>query len=290
MGLSSGTWSYLKMKKAIVFLLSLCLIITVISVDAGAATKNSDVVIFINGESFAPPASMVIKNGTTYVPLRAFCEAIDSSSITTWNRETKTAIVSTENLEIRATIDQKYLVANERYLYIPDGCFCMEGNTMVPVRLLAKAFGAKVEWDGNTKTVKITSGGPVIEHGEIYYNQDDVFWLSRIIYAESGAESLDGQIGVGNVVLNRTSSAEYPDTVYDVIFDTQFGTQFTPVSNGVIYRTPTEQCEIAAKLVLDGAETVKDSLFFVNASLATSSWIMENCEYVTTIGGHSFYA
>ena len=49
------------MKKAIVFLLSLCLIITIISVDAGAATKKSDVVILINGESFAPSAPMVIK-------------------------------------------------------------------------------------------------------------------------------------------------------------------------------------------------------------------------------------
>ena len=277
------------MKKAIVFLLSLCLIITIISVYAGAATK-SDVVILINGESFAPPAPMVVKSGTTYVPLRAFCEVIEPSSQITWDKETKTAMVSAENLELQVTIDQKYLIANERYLYIPDGCFSVDGNIMVPVRQLAKAYGATVEWDGKTKTITITSGGPPIEHGEIYYNQDDVFWLSRIIYAESGAESLDGQIGVGNVVLNRVASKDFPDTIYDVIFDTQFGIQFTPISNGAIYRTPTEQCEIAAKLALDGAITVKDSLFFVNASLATNSWIMDNCKYVTTIGGHSFYA
>lgn len=278
------------MKKAIVFLLSLCLIITVISVEVGAAAENCDVVILINGESFSPPAPMMVKNGTTYVPLRAFCEALDPSSTTTWDNATKTARVSADNLEISVTIGQQYLIANERYLYIPDGCFTVDGNTMVPIRLLAKAYGATVEWDGATKTIHVTSGGPPIEHGEIYYNPDDVFWLSRIIFAESGSECLDGQIGVGNVVLNRAASENYPDTIYEVIFDTQFGIQFTPVSNGAIYRTPTEQCEIAAKLVLDGARTVKNSLFFVNTSLATNSWIMENCEYVTTIGGHSFYA
>lgn len=278
------------MKKAIVFLLSLCLILTVITADAGAVEENSNVVIFIDGESFAPPASMIIRNGTTYVPLRAFCEAMDPLCITTWDGETKTAKINATGLEISVTINQKYLVANERYLYVPDGCFTEGGNTMVPVRQIARAFGASICWNGETRTIEITSGDKVIEHGELYYNQDDIFWLSRIIFAESGAECLDGQIGVGNVVLNRLMCEDYPDTIYEVIFDTQFGTQFTPVSNGAIFRTPTEQCEIAAKLVLDGAVTVKNSLFFVNSALATSTWISENCEYVTTIGAHSFYA
>ena len=43
--------------------------------------------------------------------------------------------------------------------------------------------------------------------------------MSRIIHAESGAEPFDGKIAVGNVVLNRVESKQYPNTIYGVIFD-----------------------------------------------------------------------
>ncbi len=91
-------------------------------------------------------------------------------------------------------------------------------------------------------------------------------------------------------MLNRVQNPDYPDTVYDVVFDTRFGVQFSPIINGAIYRTPSELSEIAAKLVLDGARTVGDSLFFLNEAIATSTWNCDNRSFVVTIGGHSFYA
>lgn len=47
----------------------------------------------------------------------------------------------------------------------------------------------------------------------------DLYWLSRIISAESRGESLKGQIAVGNVVLNRVEEDDFPDTIPAVIFD-----------------------------------------------------------------------
>lgn len=278
------------MKKAIVFLLCLCMSAALLTAGAGAYTEDNSVALFIDGEAFAPPAPMIIINGTTYVPLRSFCMKMDESSVITWDNITKTACVSGTGLTIEVTLGQKYMIANGRYLYIPDGCFMHENYIMVPVRQLAKAYGATVTWDAATDSAFVTSGGSVILCGDIYYDQDDLFWLSRIIFAESGAEVLDGQIGVGNVVLNRVLNEDYPDTIYEVIFDTQFGVQFSPVANGAIYNEPSDQALIAAKLVLDGACTVRDSLFFLNKSLATSTWICNNKELIVTIGGHSFYA
>ena len=71
-----------------------------------------------------------------------------------------------------------------------------------------------------------------------FYRPDEVLWLSRIIIAESRGESLLGQIAVGNVVLNRVKSRDFPNTIYGVIFDRKYGVQFTPVANGTIYNTP----------------------------------------------------
>ena len=112
-------------------------------------------------------------------------------------------------------------------------------------------------------------------------------WLSRIIYAESGNQPLAGKIAVGNVVLNRVNSPAFPNSVYAVVFQQS---QFTPVMNGTIYSTPNAESVIAAKLCLDGANTVGDALYFVNPRATPGSWASRNRPHVATIGAHAFFA
>jgi hypothetical protein len=42
----------------------------------------------------------------------------------------------------------------------PDGVLVYNGRTYVPARFVAEQLGANVTWDGNTRTVNITSGEP----------------------------------------------------------------------------------------------------------------------------------
>ena len=121
------------------------------------------------------------------------------------------------------------------------------------------------------------------------YSQSLEQELSRIISAESRGEPLEGQIAVGNVVLNRVASADFPDTIYGVIFDDRWGGQFTPVRNGTIYQEPSARSVEAARLCLSGANTAGESLYFLAPALATNHWVMENRTHVVTIGSHWFY-
>ena len=130
-----------------------------------------------------------------------------------------------------------------------------------------------------------TNGVPKIE-----YSEDDLYWLSRIIYAEAGTEPFEGMIAVGSVVMNRVASDKYPNTVYGVIFDRKFGVQFTPAATGTVYRTPSKEAITAAKLCLCGYSISEDILFFLNERLSTSTWTKDNCRFVMTIGNHDFYA
>jgi N-acetylmuramoyl-L-alanine amidase len=137
----------------------------------------------------------------------------------------------------------------------------------------------------------LTSGNPAaVASASQVYNSTDLYWLSRIISAEAKGESLEGQIAVGNVVLNRVRSSEFPSTVKEVIFDTKYGVQFSPVSNGTIYDTPTESAVLAAKICLEGYSLSDSALYFFNPALATSSWIKRSRTYIMTIGNHAFYA
>ena len=76
---------------------------------------------------------------------------------------------------------------------------------------------ATMTWDAATEVVSITRGSGAIQSGDSYYDQEDLFWLSRVIYAESGNQPLEGKMAVGNVVMNRVASPIYPNTVEGVL-------------------------------------------------------------------------
>lgn len=133
-------------------------------------------------------------------------------------------------------------------------------------------------------------GVPTFPTAEKIYKYEDLYWLSRIISAESRGEPFIGQLAVGTVVINRTRSHYYPDTIYGVIFDRVGGVQFTPASTGSVYREPTESSVLAAKLCLEGYSLDEGILFFFNSSIAAGSWITANRTYTMTVGQHDFYS
>ena len=153
--------------------------------------------------------------------------------------------------------------------------FVERGRTYVPLRTLTTALGGQV-------------GGAAVTSPGADYNAMDLYWLSRIISAESQGESLTGQIAVGNVVLNRVAASEFPGTIPAVIFDRKHDVQFTPISNGTVYLPPTAQSVEAAKRVLDGENTAGRALYFYAPALSQGVWINANRTYLT-IGCHRFY-
>ena len=249
-----------------------------------AAAASSTPPLTIDGVPVGSAAMATVWNNTTYVSLRAVSSALDSSAQIGW--ENGTAYVRTSDLLLSARPGENYLTINGENQPVPYGVRAAEGRTLVPVRTLAQAFGAAVHWDAATGEVSITTAGP--DQSEDY-DDDAVYWLSRIISAESRGEPLEGQIAVGNVVLNRVASPDFPDTIYGVIFDDRWGGQFEPVRNGTIYQTPTEESVLAARLCLDGVNVAGDSLYFLAPALAQNFWTVENRTYVTTIGCHDFY-
>lgn len=198
------------------------------------------------------------------------------------------ANVEEEILTLAAQSGACYAVANGRYLYVEDGVILVEDKVALPIRVLAEVFNLTVGYDSETGTVQLNrqeGAEAFLESGDTYYNADSLYWLSRIIYSESGNQSMSGKIAVGNVVMNRVESPKFPNTIYDVIFQKN---QFSPASSGSIYRTPNEQSVIAAKLVLDGAEVLDGVLFFNRVGMNT--YAARTRTYVATIGAHTFYA
>lgn len=242
-------------------------------------------VLTVDGENVWTQASArMVRGDTTYVSLRTVSGLLAPDAQVSW--EDGVAWVRGDGLTLSARPGENYLMVNDRALYIPYGVLLDGGKTLVPVRVLAEALGGTVGWsreDGVTLTA--VNGRPAAAP----YTADELNWMSRIISAESRGEPMLGKLAVGTVVLNRVASSEFPDNIHDVIFDRKWGVQFQPVANGTIYNEPTEESVLAAKLVLEGARAAGESLYFLAPDLTDNHWIMENREYVTTIGCHWFY-
>ena len=281
------------LKRAVAALMTALLLATGLIPSVSAASGYDfpagavPVSVTLDGREVLPEEAMIL-HPVTYVPLRSFSELAGADSIS-WNAKSATATVKKGATTITVTDGGYTIVASGRYFYTVERVLNINNRLFVPIRPIAKAFCIDVDWNHTTRTVELRSTGKTLQSAAAYYNADDLYWLSRIISAESSGESLYGQIAVGNVVLNRVESRHFPNTVYGVIFDRVGGVQFTPVALGTIYRSPSASSVIAAKICLEGYSISDEILFFMNPRIATSNWISKNRPFAFRIGNHDFY-
>lgn len=226
--------------------------------------------------------------GTVYIPIRKFVEANTSARVS-YNSSSKTLSVSGAGHSISVSDGAYVLYASDRPIFsMTPSVVLSDGNMYVPASTLAKAFGMRLSQSSSSSVYFSGTPSPLLSASK-FYREDEVYWLARIINAESRGESLIGQIAVGNVVLNRVNSPLYPNTIWSVIFDKKYGVQFSPIIDGSIYNEPTYTATLAAKICLEGFSLSSDALFFLYPSASTSSWIPKNREYAFSIGKHDFY-
>jgi hypothetical protein len=121
--------------------------------------------------------------------------------------------------------------------------------------------------------------------------------LERIIHAEARGEDLRGQVLVGNVIMNRHRSSQFPNGIREVIFQhsTNGGRtvyQFSPVTNGA-YARATDISALtrqAVDQVLDGVDFSNGALFFRSTRGLEGSWHQTALRHLFTHGGHAFFS
>lgn len=112
----------------------------------------SEIKIMVSGKEIKPETPAYIENGRTMVPLRFISEALGEK--VDWNAETKSVIIG-DNKAVLA-IGSKEIDANGKKITIDSPAVIKNSRTFVPLRAISEILGAKVDWDGATKTVSIT--------------------------------------------------------------------------------------------------------------------------------------
>ena len=112
----------------------------------------------------------------------------------------------------------------------------------------------------------------------------DVYLLARVVHGEARGEPYLGKVAVAAVVLNRVSSASFPNTSAGVVYQAN---AFTAVSDGQINLTPDSESIRAARDAMNGWDPTGGALYYYNPAIATSSWIYSR-KVVAVIGKHYF--
>jgi N-acetylmuramoyl-L-alanine amidase len=294
------------MKRVLSLILACVLLISAFAVTAFAAPEDENdeteeaayIPVYVDGEDADPDMISFMYEEELYVPLQSVAESL-GSWFYTWNSALQSASLMADDFFLTVSADDNRIEANGRTYKMENGLQIVDGEAMVPAEALCRAFDVGYELDDDAAYIDSTvhpaaeaeaeqEAESVSEEGDYtggYYDEDDLYWLSHIIYAEAGGESYDGMVAVGNVVLNRVASSSFPNTIKGVIFQTS---QFTPAESGSIYKEPSSAAISAAKDALNGVNVVGNSTYFNRAG--SSSWASNNKTFVTRIGNHDFYA
>lgn len=95
----------------------------------------------------------VVKDNRTLIPLRGLFENMGYTI--EWEPNLKAAILSKDGNTISIRSDKKYLTVNNIQTKIDVPAQIINGSMMIPLRAVADATGAQVNWDSATKTVEI---------------------------------------------------------------------------------------------------------------------------------------
>src|SRR5438045_3481167 len=95
-------------------------------------------------------------NGRLLVPLRGVLEKL--GAFVEWDVATHTVLANREGTKIEIPIGSRFATVNGERMHVDVAPITISGNTMVPLRFLSETLGARVDWDEQANTARISSG------------------------------------------------------------------------------------------------------------------------------------
>lgn len=263
---------------------------------------------YLNGKQITNMKLMNV-NGVPYCMVKYFFENSLATAKVYWANNGSNVQGTTtngESLTLLAQPGSQYMYVNGQSVYVPNGVKIKDGYTMAPIDQLAAVFsGSSTYFDWNLNAYVVTTGtylaasaaqtAPAAQpaanttSADSYqssgnYDPQALDLIARVINAEAGSMSLEGKVSVGNVIMNRVASPEFPNTVYGVLYQRN---QFTVVNSARFQNTPSAESVTAAKMAMDGVNYVPGAMFYNVSGMRT--WASTHRPYLMTFQGHDFY-
>lgn len=172
--------------------------------DIGAAEKGGTsqtpdmtppIQVVLDGTDIVFDQNPVIKNGRTLVPLRKIFESFGLEVL--WDGDASSVTASNAEISIKLTVDSELAYINEKETTLDQPPEIINGRTLVPIRFIAEALKATVDWDENLRLITITTPNAppkaevVLSEGKAVFSANDGVVDSSLIFL---LPKLDGNV------------------------------------------------------------------------------------------------
>ena len=169
------------MKKIITaFLIILCL--------TAANVYADDITVIMDGEQMSFDQPPVIMNDSTLVPFRAIFERLGME--VEWDSTDKSVIAYNDDTAIGLIVGYDTMFVNDDEVQLIAPPTIINDRTLVPLRAISEAVGADVGWNGETRTVTISTGGsntPAPQEDE----DSDIMQVLALVNKERAANGMN---------------------------------------------------------------------------------------------------
>lgn len=125
---------------------------------------DSNIRLFVEGREVILDRSSVTVGGRVLVPLRGIFEQL--GAVLTWEDPVTHAIIVSRDViqgrgpQIRLALGSRQAFINDQPVMLDVPPSVIGGRTLVPLRFVSEALGARVVWDPGARIVRITSPPP----------------------------------------------------------------------------------------------------------------------------------
>ncbi len=184
---------------------------------------GKDITVTVNDMPIPYTQNPVIKNNTTYVPMKQTAEAF--GAVVSWNEPTKTVIARKGSNIISACVNSKTLMITKngktQNIVMETPAYIENGTMFVPLRPLTQVFHANIIWDKNTNIAKITNNSFIIsektEQKTIQNKEGVTVWEAHISYPELQRNS--EAFSKINEIISNDVHTSLSDTENEIVAD-----------------------------------------------------------------------
>lgn len=117
--------------------------------------EDQKITVLFNGNELLSDVEPYIKNDSVLVPARVIFEALGAE--VDFDGETKTVTANKDDVKTEISIGSEYALVNGEKIQLAAPSEISESRTMVPLRFVSDSFGAKTDWESESKTAVITT-------------------------------------------------------------------------------------------------------------------------------------
>jgi len=111
--------------------------------------------VYLNGSQLSFSQTPYVADGVTLVPMRVIFEALGAE--VNYDASSQKITANKNGTVIELVIGKKTAKINGQSVNLDAAAVTKNGSTMVPLRFVAEASQADVDWDNSTRSVKITT-------------------------------------------------------------------------------------------------------------------------------------